>query len=75
MQCWRMPDLVLAAVLHLVVPRRTPRRMSKMRALFGAGEFLAFLLGKIAADDGVPKLKQKEQENESKTNEKKRNGQ
>ena len=72
MQCWRMPDLVLAAVLHLVVPRRTPRRMSKMRV---AGEFLAFLLGKIAADDGVPKLKQKEQENESKTNEKKRNGQ
>ena len=72
---WKMPDLVfvLAAVvvLELVVPRRTPRRMSKMRALFGAGEFLAFLLGKIAADGGVPKWKRKENE----TNERKRNGQ
>ena len=42
-----------------------------MRALFGAGEFLAFLLGKIAADGGVPRWKRKENE----TNERKRNGQ
>ena len=70
---WRMTDLLVlaAVVLELVVPRRTPRKMLKMMRV--AGEFLAFLLGKIVADGGVPKLKQKE--NKMKTTTRKKDGQ